>query len=142
MCNSSYPFIAFSYAAFLDHIICAELGNGHSRVVHKVMYDGRPVALKLCLTHSDWDIINKVFNEVDVYKHLESLQGDCILRLLTQGLVTYKCICYFTLVLELIKETLELCECHESDRVENCPKQACNDVMHALEVILNYLSGN
>ncbi|KAJ2717648.1 hypothetical protein GGI07_005951, partial [Coemansia sp. Benny D115] len=51
-----------------------ELGNGRSGVVHKAMYDGKPVALKLCPTHSDWDIINEVFNEVDVYKHLESLQ--------------------------------------------------------------------
>ncbi|KAJ2722904.1 hypothetical protein GGI07_002980 [Coemansia sp. Benny D115] len=109
----------------------AELGNGRSGVVCKAMYNGRPVALKLCPTHSDRDIINEVFNEVDVYKHLESLQGDYIPRLLTQGLFTHKSVHCFTLVLELIEEAPELRECHESDRADNCPRQARDDAMRA-----------
>ncbi|KAJ2720054.1 hypothetical protein GGI07_004856 [Coemansia sp. Benny D115] len=91
-----------------DFSMDAELGNGRSGVVCKAMYNGSPVALKLCSANSEWDIIDEMYNEVKVYKHLESLQGDCIPRLLMQGLVTYENMLYVAIVFELIEEAPEL----------------------------------
>ncbi|KAJ2719974.1 hypothetical protein GGI07_004884 [Coemansia sp. Benny D115] len=127
-CNEWLPIIC-------DFSMDAELGNGHSGVVYKAMYNGSPVALKLCSANSERDIIDEMYNEVKVYKHLESLQGDCIPRLLMQGLVTYENRLYVAIVLELIEEAPELHKCKESDRADNCPRQACNDAMHALDRI-------
>ncbi|KAJ2723495.1 hypothetical protein GGI07_002620 [Coemansia sp. Benny D115] len=118
-----------------DFKIGAELGSGRSGVVCKAWHDGKPVALKLCPVYSKFDIIDEMHNEVEIYKHLESLQGDCIPKLLNQGLLAINGLVYVAIVLELIEDALEFHEYDEVDRTEKCPRKARNDAIHALKRI-------
>ncbi|KAI9241659.1 MAG: hypothetical protein BYD32DRAFT_405221 [Podila humilis] len=61
------------------------LGEGRTGRVFRAMWQGEPVALKVCDLYKNPEYEDEILTEVAAYKALEALQGVCIPRFKTAG---------------------------------------------------------
>ncbi|KAI9241658.1 MAG: kinase-like domain-containing protein [Podila humilis] len=61
------------------------LGEGRTGRVFRAMWQGEPVALKICDLYKNPEYEDEILTEVAAYKALEALQGVCIPRFKTAG---------------------------------------------------------